>query len=106
MIGKPIKSTDKAIKVYHGALETYAAHGVTHEGAVSTAFQSLLASTARKAAGWTLIPQEPLNVGGKSIRPDGVLQDEWSLRHGYWEAKDSHDNLDAEIRKKITGERK
>ena len=34
------------------------------------------------------------------IRPDGTLRDEWHLPHGYWEAKDTNDDLDAEIESK------
>ena len=94
-----IKPTDAAIKAYHGALETYAAHGAEHEGATETAFSQLLAVTA-KPHGWTLIPKKKLKVGGKLIYPDGTLQDAHFLRRGYWEAKDTHDDLAAEIGKK------
>lgn len=38
---------------------------------------------------------------GKQVRPDGTLRDEFNLHRGYWEAKDTSDNLDVEIRKKI-----
>ena len=47
-----------------------------------------------------LIPKKGLKVGGKHIIPDGTLQDGNFLRRGYWEAKDTTDNLDAEITKK------
>ena len=36
-----------------------------------------------------------------SIRPDGTFRDEYFLNRGYWEAKDTNDNLEAEIQKKI-----
>ncbi len=35
------------------------------------------------------------------IYPDGTLQDVFKLARGYWEAKDTNDDLDAEIQKKI-----
>ena len=35
------------------------------------------------------------------IFPDGTLQDVFKLARGYWEAKDTDDDLDAEIQKKI-----
>ncbi len=35
-------------------------------------------------------------------RPDGTLRDSFNLPRGYWEAKDHDDDLDTEIRKKIT----
>jgi predicted helicase len=98
----PVKPTDKAIKDYHAALEKYAAHSAAHEGATETAFSNLLAATARPR-GWTLIPKKKLIVKGtgKHIYPDGTLEDEFYLPREYWEAKDTDDDLDAEVRKKI-----
>ncbi len=81
---------------YYATLDELAKHHATHEGAVSTAFQTLLADTARRHH-WTLIPQ----LSGKGIRPDGTLKDPMGLVRGHWEAKDSDDKLDAEIAKKI-----
>jgi hypothetical protein len=40
-------------------------------------------------------------VGGKTVIPDATLCDEYNLHRGYWEAKDTDDKLDAEIKKKI-----
>jgi hypothetical protein len=37
----------------------------------------------------------------KQVRPDGTLRDDFNLHRGYWEAKDTADKLDVEIRKKI-----
>ena len=68
---------------------------MTHEGALRSAFQNLLAETGRRA-GWTLIPELPSG----SIRPDGTFRDEYFLNRGYWEAKDTNDNLETEIQKK------
>ena len=67
-------------------------------GATSSAFQNLLAATCKKAD-WHLVPQLSTRIRGKQVRPDGTLRDEFNLHHGYWEAKDSSDNLDEEIRK-------
>lgn len=96
----PLKPTAKAIQRYYQALRDYRAQGVTHEGAVETAFQRLLADTA-PAHGWTLLPKLKLTVKGKNIYPDGTLRDFFNLRRGFWEAKDTDDDLDAEISKKI-----
>jgi hypothetical protein len=96
----PLKPNNKAIQAYYDALKTFAAQHVEREGAFETAFSRLLADTARPH-GWTLIPKMSLKVGSKTIAPDGTLRDEFYLRHGYWEAKDTHDDLDAEIRAKI-----
>ena len=95
-----IKSTHKAVKTYYAALETYADQSVEHEGALRSAFQNLLAETGRKV-GWTLIPELSLDANGHSIRPDGTFRDEFTIERGYWEAKDTADDLEAEIKKKI-----
>ena len=46
----------KDIRDDYAALDAYAEQGVTHEGALRSAFQHLLAETGRRA-GWTLIPE-------------------------------------------------
>jgi predicted helicase len=84
------------IDAYYSTLDELAKQYAAHEGAVSVAFQSLLADTARRHH-WTLIPQ----LSAKGIRPDGTLKDPMGLVRGHWEAKDTDDNLDAEICKKI-----
>jgi hypothetical protein len=94
------KPTHKEIKRYYEELAAYAAHEVAHETAVRSAFQNLLAATCKKAD-WHLVPEQPTRVRGKQVRPDGTLRDDFNLHRGYWEAKDSADNLDAEVRKKI-----
>ena len=95
-----ITSTQKkAIDQYYKELEVYHDHKVTHETAVRSAFQYLLATFA-KSANWTLIPEQALENGK---RPDGTLRDDiYNLPRGYWEAKDTKDDLKTEIRKKIT----
>jgi hypothetical protein len=94
------KPTHKEIKRYYEDLAAYAAHEVSHEGATSSAFQNLLAASCKKAD-WHLVPQLATKIKGKTVRPDGTLRDSFNLHHGYWEAKDSSDKLDVEIRKKI-----
>jgi hypothetical protein len=94
-----IKPTHKAIQTYYAALESFSSLNVSHETGVRTAFQNLLTDTARTHK-WTLVTEQSLKVGGKTIRPDGVMRDDFNLPRGYWEAKDTDDDLDAEIRKK------
>ncbi len=95
-----LKPTHKAIKAYREALDAYAGQQVTHEGATETAFSRLLTDTA-KAHGWMLVPKLPIKRGGKSVIPDGTVRDAYNLHRGYWEAKDTADDLTAEIKKKI-----
>src|SRR5438270_3659683 len=61
----------KAVDQYYRELAVYKQQDVTHETAVRSAFQNLLAAFAPNA-NWTLIPEEPL-ANGK--RPDGTLRD-------------------------------
>ncbi len=96
-----IKPTHKAIQAYYDGLKAYEGQGISHETAVRSAFQNLLAETA-KLRKWTLVPELSLKVRGKLIRPDGTLRDdEWHIPQGYWEAKDTADALEVEIRKKV-----
>ncbi len=95
-----IKPTDRAVKAYYAALQAYSDQRVTHEGALETAFQQLLADTARHH-GWMLVPKMTVKRGGRSIIPDGTVRDEFNLHRGYWEAKDTDDDLDGRDRKKI-----
>ena len=96
-----LKPTHKPVKAYYAALEQFARLGVTHETAVRTAFQALLEQCARQC-GWTLVPEYALNAGrGRRIVIDGAIVDDFRLTHGYWEAKDIHDDLPAEIERKF-----
>ena len=98
--GTQVKPTHKAVKEYYAALERYAGQKVAHEGAVRSAFQNLLADSGRKF-GWTLIPELTIDANGQTIRPDGTFRDEYTIERGYWEAKDTDDDLETEIKKKI-----
>ena len=96
-----LKPTHKPIKSYYAALDRFANLGVTHETAVRAAFQDLLQHCARQA-GWTLVPEHAVNPRrGRRIIVDGALIDDFRLTHGYWEAKDIHDDLPAEVERKF-----
>ena len=100
MTNPAIKPNHKAIKAYYEALQAYDRQDVEHETALRTAFQSLLEQLGRQF-GWTLIPELSDKAAGKSIRPDGTFRDDYYITRGHWEAKDSHDHLETEIKKKI-----
>ena len=96
-----LKPTHKPIKSYYAALDRFANLAVTHETAVRAAFQDLLQHCARQA-GWTLVPEHAVNPRrGQRIIVDGALIDDFRLTHGYWEAKDIHDDLPAEVERKF-----
>ncbi len=96
-----LKPTHKPIRTYYAALHQFARLGITHETAVRGAFQELLAHCARQCK-WTLVPEYGVSTGrGKRIVVDGALVDDFRLTHGYWEAKDIHDDLPAEVERKF-----
>jgi hypothetical protein len=94
-------SLPKLIEKYYADLADLARQNVLFEMGLRQPFHSLLAA-AGKEHGWTLIAEQEKKVGGKTIRPDGTFKDEMNLVRGYWEAKDTADKLDAEIKKKQT----
>ena len=96
-----LKSTHKIIKNYYDELNRFDRLGKTHEGTVRSAFQSLLQGCARKFD-WTLIPEHAMTGRRKKrIVIDGTLIDTFQLPHGYWEAKDIHDDLPSEVLRKF-----
>ena len=96
-----LKPTHKPIKNYYAALNQFNRLGVTHETAVRSAFQSLLQHCAQKL-NWTLVPEHSMTAHrNKRIAVDGALMDDFSLIHGYWEAKDIHDDLPTEVLRKF-----
>ena len=96
-----LKATHKVVRAYFTELNSLAQLDVGHEGAVAPAFANILRAGAQPF-GWTLTEQYQRKPGrGRTIRIDGALLDNFKLAHGYWEAKDNDDDLDAEIRKKL-----
>jgi very-short-patch-repair endonuclease len=73
--------------------------GTSKEGAIRSAFHNLLNSFCQNK-GFVLVDE--INYLTAKNRPDGTIKDNLSLDWGYWEAKDTSDNLDQEISKKLT----
>ena len=116
-----LKATHKEIREYFAELTELGQRGFRHEGAVAPAFAAVLRAAARPF-GWALTEQYARKaVNGHTIRIDGALLDDFNLAHGYWDscfvrpvqlplgktaqnanlAKDSDDDLDLEIHKKL-----
>lgn len=70
------------------------------EGAVSPVFAALLRYCARQYD-WTLAEQFIMKPRGKLIKVDGAVIDDFKIVHGLWEAKDSDDDLETEVKKKF-----
>jgi predicted helicase len=98
-----IKPTHKAVQAYYASLQKFERLGVKHEGAVRSAFQALLEHCASQV-GHVFIPEYQLaRKGAVPLEPDGAVVDSLSqvLRYGLWEAKDTNDDLEREIKAKI-----
>ncbi len=96
-----LKPTHKPVKAYYESLDQFDRLGVTHETAVRSAFHALLESCG-KQFDWTLVPEHSMALNrNKRIVVDGALIDDFRLPHGYWEAKDIHDDLPTEVQRKF-----
>ncbi len=91
-----VSAAHKAFDTYERTLADYGARHATNEGAVRFAFQTLLNTFL--PTGWALLGEQTLP--GK-IRPDGLVKDRYNLTRGLWEAKDTGDTLEDEIRAKL-----
>ncbi len=95
-----LKPTHKPIRDYYATLQQYEQHDVTHEGAVSAPFETLL-NTCAKQVNATLIPQYAMHTAtGNRIVIDGAVLNEYGIPIAYWEAKDIDDDLDIAVQQK------
>ncbi len=96
-----IKPTHKPIKQYYAELQEYDSIGAAHEGAVRTAFQNLLQHYCRQADLILVCEKTHYTPEKRRITPDGEVVDTFGLPYGYWEAKDTQDDLYVEADKKF-----
>ena len=73
--------------------------GSDNELNISPAFQGCLDAYCRDHRDKLVLV--PLLKARGGIIPDGTVKDSLRMARGYWEAKDTHDDLDAEIQKKF-----
>ncbi len=94
--------SNQLINTYYNALHRFKQYGGSeNETTLEHAFISLVNSYAEKQH-LLLVPK--ISVEGKKgnkIIPDGVLKNALRLEFGCWESKDSKDDLDKEIHKKL-----
>ncbi len=87
------------IERYHEHLSQLREFGGYSEQHLRIAFQNCLDSYCRdRRERLILVPELSLQSG---VRPDGTVKDSLRMARGYWEAKDSSDDLDTEIQKKF-----
>ena len=94
--------TYQHIRRYHQDLaELIRAGGSDSELNIRAAFQNCLAAyCSAHAEKLTLVAELPTNAG---VRPDGTVKDSLRMTRGYWEAKDTRDDLDREVQRKFDG---
>ena len=98
-----IDPKDKLLDSYYRNLKALRdSQNIRHEGGTRRAFGELLSGIAKRKR-WTLVEElsRKSSNSTRRIRLDGALRDQWKRPHAWWEAKDSADDLDAEIEKKI-----
>lgn len=76
--------------------------GSLTEGVISEAFKDLLKAWSRQGNLHFINQYEFQSVQKNRIRPDGTILHDLRVPLGYWEAKDTNDDLDAEITKKLS----
>ena len=86
-------------RYYESLQQLVAVSGSDNERVIRPAFQNCLAEyCAAHREKLTLVPELRTPAG---VIPDGTVKDALRMARGYWEAKDSHDDLDAEIERKF-----
>lgn len=91
----------RLVQQYYSHLTELARQYVMTELGTRPAFFILLQAVGRRH-NWTLIAEHEKKLSSRrTIRPDGTFKDQVNLVRGYWEAKDTSDDLDAEIAKKL-----
>ena len=88
------------IEEYRARLQELIEYGGSdNEENIRPAFQNCLDSYCRDhREKLVLVPELKTSLSNK---PDGTVKDSLRMARGHWEAKDSHDDLDAEIRVKF-----
>ena len=72
--------------------------GSDNESSIRKAFQDCLSEyCANHRENLKLIPE----LAAEGRIPDGTVKDSLRMARGYWEAKDTHDDLDTEIQRKF-----
>jgi hypothetical protein len=101
-----LKPSHKAVTAYYDSLVKFAKLGIKHETAVRSAFQELLEHCARQFD-WKLVPEYRIKRKGQAdVSADGAVftcvGNIPTLVRGLWEAKDSDDDLEKEIKHKFS----
>jgi len=90
------------ISKYYSEVENFIRFGGTSkESSIRRPFENLLNEYAQKQNLMLIADLEYRTAKGKTVYPDGTLKDPLRLDWGYWESKDTDDDLKVEIEKKF-----
>src|SRR5271156_3198196 len=92
-----LKPTHAPVKAYYETLPRFGRLDFDNEGNLRRSFEALLEKCARQFD-WIVIPHYPQRSTSPSRRCR--VLDAFNLPRGYWEAKDTKDDLEAEMLKK------
>ena len=93
-------TTHPHVRQYHEELERLIRSGGSdNESSTRRAFENCLDAYCRDHRDRLVLVAELPTVNG--VIPDGTVKDSLRMARGYWEAKDSGDDLDAEIQRKL-----
>ena len=96
----PTTTTYPHIDRYRAELDRLVAFGgSTNEQSIRRAFENCLADYCAEHKEKLALVAELRTPSG--VIPDGTVKDSLRMARGYWEAKDSQDDLDAEIQRKF-----
>ena len=94
-----LKTTHKPVKDYFTTLQEFSDQQITHEGAVSAPFGSLLDHCAKQINATFSQQYAMTSSAGNRIVIDGAVT-KLGLPLAYWEAKDIHDDLPQAVQQK------
>ena len=94
-----LKPSHKCIKDYYATLQELTDQSITHEGAVSAPFGTLLNICAKQIDATFSQQYQMQTTSGDRIIIDGAVT-KLGIPLGYWEAKDIHDYLPQAIQQK------
>src|SRR5688572_12230973 len=95
-----LNARHKTIKAFYEHRERLKGQGVSNEMTVREAFKTLLAEAAR-LFDLELLVEQTVRTDKGTVRPDGILRDVNKLDRGWWESKDTRDDLETEVEKKF-----
>lgn len=93
--------SSQLINQYYNHSHSLKRSGISNEMAIKQPFDMLVLQLATQKHYVYATEVTIKNESGKNVRPDGILMNELRIHKGYVESKDTSDNIDDEIHKKL-----